>query len=123
MNPPIDVRVRTEYLATQSQPARGKFAFAYHITVTNQGGESATLLHRHWIITDGNGGKREVRGEGVVGEQPTIAPGDSYRYSSFAVLDTTVGTMEGSYEMALASGEQFLAPIRPFRLAVPGAIN
>lgn len=123
MSNTIDVSVLTEYLEAQSQPDKAKFAFAYHITVTNRGEESATLLSRHWIITDGNGRKREVRGEGVVGEQPTIAPGSSYRYSSFAVLDTRVGTMEGSYEMALPGNKRFQAPIRPFRLAVPGAIN
>ena len=123
MRPPIDVTVRTEYLAAQSHPEQNRYAFAYHITVTNNGTESATLLNRHWIITDGNGHKREVRGEGVVGEQPTIKPGSRYRYSSFAVLDTTVGIMEGQYEMATPDGGRFHAPIHPFRLAVPGAIN
>lgn len=123
MSSPITVSVRTEYLQAQSQPDRQKYAFGYHITITNNGTEPAKLISRHWIITDGNGLRREVTGLGVVGEQPEILPGTSYSYSSFAVLDTTVGTMEGSYQMEGPRNTVFEVPISPFLLAVPGAVN
>lgn len=123
MTNPITVEVRSEYLHAQSQPEQHKYAFGYHITITNQGEETATLISRHWVITDGNGSKKEVRGAGVVGEQPTLLPGKSFSYSSFAVIDTSVGTMEGSYQMRTASNQLFDAPIAPFLLAVPGTVN
>ncbi|MFA5632812.1 MAG: Co2+/Mg2+ efflux protein ApaG [Porticoccaceae bacterium] len=119
----ISIKVRTEFLSQESQPQRGKYAFGYHITISNGGTEAAKLISRHWIITDGNGVKQEVKGLGVVGEQPTIEPGGSYSYSSFAVLQTTVGTMEGSYDMHRPDGTRFRVPIDPFLLALPGAVN
>jgi len=119
----IAIKVRSEYLDAQSQPDNNKYAFGYHITITNTGSETAMLISRHWIITDGNGLKHEVKGLGVVGEQPKIEPGASFSYSSFALLETTVGTMEGSYEMRAPDGSMFRAPIDPFLLALPGAIN
>lgn len=119
----IAIDVETQYLAEQSLPGHRKYAFAYTITITNQGAESVRLLNRHWLITDGNNEMREVWGEGVVGEQPVIDAGDSYSYTSGAVLATAAGTMEGSYEMISASGRLFLAPVNTFSLAGPGALH
>ncbi|AUN94067.1 Co2+/Mg2+ efflux protein ApaG [Pseudazoarcus pumilus] len=120
-----DVRVEavTEYVAAQSDPANGRFAFAYHITVTNHGSIAARLMSRHWVITDGTGEVEEVRGDGVVGKQPTIVPGEHHRYTSGAILSTPVGTMHGSYRMVAADGHAFDAIIEPFRLAVPHTLN
>lgn len=120
-----DVRVEavTEYVPAQSDPANARFAFAYHITVINHGSVPARLMSRHWIITDGTGEVEEVRGDGVVGEQPTIAPGEHHRYTSGAILSTPVGTMHGSYRMLAADGHAFDAIIEPFRLAVPHTLN
>src|SRR5690606_15796834 len=114
----IDVSVQTRYLPEQSQPDDERFAFAYTVTLRNNGSEAAQLLSRHWIITDGNGRNQEIRGPGVVGQKPHIAPGEQYSYSSGSVLTTRVGTMQGSYQMVAADGKQFDAPIKPFRLAV-----
>ena len=119
----IQVSVTSEYLDAQSQPEKNKYTFAYHITISNQGTEAAQLISRHWIITDGEGNTREVKGLGVIGEQPMICPGENYHYSSFAVLDTVVGTMEGSYQMKAMDDSIFNAPIPAFLLAVPGAVN
>lgn len=119
----ISVRVTTEYLPRQSVPSQGKYAFAYHIRIENRGEEAVRLLSRHWIITDGNARVKEVRGPGVVGETPRIEPGDDYRYSSSVLLDTEVGTMEGSYQMISDQGETFDAMIPPFLLAAPGAVH
>lgn len=119
----IEVTAKVQYLANQSQPGNNRFAFAYHITIANHGSEPAQLISRHWIITDANEARQEVQGIGVVGEQPTILPGDAYRYTSGVVLDTEVGTMEGSYQMRDNDGEMFDAPIRPFLLAAPGVLH
>ncbi|MGP0173202.1 Co2+/Mg2+ efflux protein ApaG [Pseudomonas sp. NCHU5208] len=119
----IDVSVTTEYLAAQSQPEQNRYAFSYTITIVNQGELAAQLLSRHWIITDGDGRVQEVRGAGVVGQQPHIEPGASHTYSSGTVMTTQVGTMQGSYQMLAEDGERFDAPIAPFRLAVPGALH
>ena len=119
----IKIDVKTRYLPEQSAPAENRFVFAYTITITNRSAEPVRLLHRHWRITDANNRVQEVRGEGVVGEQPLIAPGDSYRYTSGAMLETAVGTMEGAYEMISASGHTFDAPIAVFSLAQPGALH
>ncbi|WIO74554.1 Co2+/Mg2+ efflux protein ApaG [Porticoccaceae bacterium LTM1] len=120
---PIQVTVQPEYLANQSEPGSRRFAFAYHITITNNGSQPAQLLSRHWHIVDGNNERKEVQGDGVVGEQPFIASGDSYRYSSGVILETPVGTMEGSYQMVGPDGDTFDAPIPAFVLAVPGALH
>jgi len=119
----ITVSVKTEYLLQQSKPDEAKFAFAYHITIHNQSDIRAQLLGRHWIITDANEAKQEVRGAGVIGEQPLIAPGQSYKYSSGVMLDTPIGTMEGSYNMRDDKGCEFDATIEPFLLSIPHAVN
>jgi len=119
----IRIHVETSYLDEQSSPSEQRYVFSYTITIRNEGRRSAKLLTRHWIITDANGRVKEVRGEGVVGEQPHLEPGQGFRYSSGAVLETPVGTMEGSYQMVDADGERFDAPIAPFRLAIPGILQ
>ena len=123
LNHDIHVKVKTEYLHGQSDPDSERFVFAYTITIRNEGTVSARLLTRHWIITDANGKVQEVRGEGVVGEQPHLQPGQDFRYSSGAVLETPVGAMEGSYQMVADDGSHFDAPIPTFRLAVPGLLH
>ena len=119
----IDVSVVTRFLAEQSQPEQHRFAFAYTVTVRNNGQIPARLLSRHWVITDGDGKVEEVRGAGVIGQQPLIEAGESHTYSSGTVMATTVGNMQGSYQMQAADGRQFDAVIAPFRLAVPGALH
>jgi ApaG protein len=119
----IKVDVETVYLEDQSEPAEQRFVFAYTITLRNSGKVPARLLTRHWIITDANGRIQEVRGEGVVGEQPHLKPGQGFRYSSGAVLETPVGSMHGSYQMVADDGAHFDAPIPAFRLAKPGMLH
>jgi len=119
----ITVKVKTEYLPQQSKPDQAQFAFAYHITIHNQSDIPAQLLGRHWIITDANDAKQEVRGAGVVGEQPLISPGQSYKYSSSVMLDTPIGTMQGCYKMRDDEGGEFDATIEPFLLSTPHAVN
>ncbi|MHA6495506.1 Co2+/Mg2+ efflux protein ApaG [Pseudomonas borbori] len=119
----VDVSVATRYLPEQSEPEQNRFAFAYTVTVTNNGQLSAQLLSRHWVITDGDGRVQEVRGAGVVGEQPHIAAGQSHTYSSGTLMATRVGIMQGSYQMLAEDGKRFDASIAPFRLAVPGALH
>jgi ApaG protein len=119
----IRVDVDTSYLEDQSDPKERRYVFSYTITIRNEGSVPARLLTRHWIITDSNGKVQEVRGEGVVGEQPYLKPGQGFRYSSGAVLETPVGAMQGSYQMVSDDGEQFDAPISPFRLAMPGLLH
>ena len=119
----IRVDVDTSYLEDQSDPKERRYVFSYTITIRNEGSVPARLLTRHWIITDSNGKVQEVRGDGVVGEQPYLKPGQGFRYSSGAVLETPVGAMEGSYQMVADDGEQFDAPIAAFRLAMPGLLH
>lgn len=119
----IEVVVKTEYLPYQSSPEKKQYAFAYHITLTNAGHIGVQLISRHWIIVDGNGVRREIKGMGVVGEQPMIASGESYKYSSGAVLETVVGTMQGSYHMQGDNGQGFNVDIPIFSLALPNALN
>lgn len=119
----IRIEVQSAYLEDQSEPEEGRYLFAYTITIHNDGALPAQLLTRRWLITDANGKVQEVRGDGVVGEQPRISPGKLHRYSSGAVLETPVGTMEGSYGMVSEDGDRFEAPIPRFRLAVPGILN
>ncbi|WP_460121859.1 Co2+/Mg2+ efflux protein ApaG [Pseudomonas sp. H3_G09] len=119
----VDVSVVTRYLPDQSQPEHDRFAFAYTITVQNNGELAAKLLSRHWVITDGDGHVEEVRGEGVVGQKPLIAAGESHTYTSGTVMTTKVGTMQGTYQMLSDDGKRFDATIKPFRLAVPGALH
>ena len=119
----ISIEVETNYLDDQSEPREQRYVFAYTITIRNEGEVPAKLLARHWIITDANGRVQEVKGEGVVGEQPYLKPGQGFRYSSGAVLETPVGTMQGSYQMVTDDGAQFEAPIAAFRLAMPGMLH
>ena len=119
----VDVSVVTRYLPDQSQPEHDRFAFAYTITVQNNGKVAAKLLSRHWVITDGDGHVEHVRGEGVVGQQPSIDVGKSHVYTSGTVMTTKVGTMQGTYQMLADDGKHFDAVIKPFRLAVPGALH
>ena len=119
----IIVRVKPSYLPEHSNPEQGEYAFAYAVEVSNNGNETVQLLSRHWIITDGNNSVREVQGEGVVGQQPHIAPGQTYRYSSGAILATKTGTMEGSYSMRSDSGEDFEAVIPTFGLIHPHSLQ
>ncbi|TDV49062.1 ApaG protein [Pseudomonas graminis] len=119
----VDVSVETRFLAEQSQPEHNRFAFAYTITVQNNGQLPAKLLSRHWVITDGDGQVEEVRGDGVVGQQPLIQPGQSHTYTSGTVMTTKVGNMQGTYQMLAEDGKRFDAVIAPFRLAVPGALH
>ena len=119
----IAVNVDTRYLEDQSDPGESRYVFAYTITIRNRGKVPAKLLGRHWVITDANGKVQEVCGEGVVGEQPHLQPGQGFRYTSGAVLETPVGSMQGSYQMLADDGERFDAPIPPFSLAIPGTIH
>ncbi len=119
----IDVAAQANYLSGQSNEEEGRFVFAYTIHLTNTGQVAAQLISRHWIITDSNPHVQEVRGAGVVGEQPTLKPGESYEYSSGTVLATQVGTMAGSYRMRAEDGTEFDAPIPPFVLSVPRVLH
>ena len=119
----IKIDVQTQYVAEDSKPAEERFVFAYTITISNRSNAAARLLNRHWIIADGNGEETEVRGPGVVGEQPRLEPGQSFRYVSGAVLETEVGSMRGSYEFEDDSGERFEVPIPTFSLSRPNAVH
>jgi ApaG protein len=115
----IRVAVTPRFLPEQSQPRQGRFFWAYTVEIANEGQETVTLLARHWIITDGLGRRERVDGPGVVGEQPVIAPGSSYTYTSGCPLTTPDGTMQGAYDMITASGELFQATIPAFSLDSP----
>lgn len=119
----IRIEVSTKYIVGQSEPDVGRYVFSYTITIENLGDLPARLLSRHWVITDANGKVQEVTGDGVVGEQPHLNPGEMFRYSSGAVLETPVGAMQGSYRMEADNGTNFDAPIPPFTLAVPGVLH
>jgi ApaG protein len=119
----IDVQIETNYMESQSQPEEQRFVFSYTVTIRNEGQVPARLLNRHWIITDANGKVQEVRGEGVVGEQPHLKPGETFRYTSGTVLDTPVGSMQGSYDMVDGQGNHFDAMIPAFSLARPGSLH
>ena len=119
----IQVQVTPAYLENQSNPANSEFVFSYTVEISNLGDESVQLLSRHWIITDANNLVREVQGDGVIGQQPHISPGETYRYSSGAILTTKTGMMEGSYTMLSNSGESFKAAIPTFGLIHPGSLQ
>jgi ApaG protein len=119
----IQIDVRTVYLPSQSAPEVNRYVFAYTITITNAGSVPARLVTRHWIITDANEQTREVRGEGVVGEQPYLLPGTSFQYTSGTILETPVGTMRGSYQMIADDGTQFDAEIPVFTLSIPRTLH
>lgn len=119
----VRIAVFPDYVPEQSDPVGGRWLFAYRIQIHNGGDEAVQLLSRHWIITTGNGTTEEVRGPGVVGQQPRLAAGESFEYTSFCPLDTPVGTMHGSFQMVTEGGDNFDAQISPFRLAEPGVLN
>ncbi|HET6588293.1 MAG TPA: Co2+/Mg2+ efflux protein ApaG [Oleiagrimonas sp.] len=119
----FDIQVETRFVPQQSRPGDNRFVFAYTITLRNTGQMPAQLLSRRWIIADANGKVEEVQGDGVVGEQPWMRPGEDYQYTSGAVLETPVGTMQGSYRMLADDGTHFEAPIAPFTLAIPRTLH
>lgn len=119
----IDIKVATRFLEAQSAPEHGRYVFAYTIRIRNRGPVAARILGRHWIITDANGKVVEVRGDGVVGEQPWLEPGGDYEYTSGTELETALGTMRGSYTMLAEDGTHFLAPIPPFTLSAPRTLH
>ena len=119
----LEIQIATRFLDEESEPEREHYVFAYTIRIRNLGRLPAQLVSRHWIITDGDGQVQEVRGEGVVGQQPHLQPGESHTYTSGTLLHTEVGSMHGTYQMLADDGTRFDAPIRPFRLAVPGALH
>jgi ApaG protein len=119
----FDIDVATRYLDEQSEPEQDRYVFAYTVRIRNAGKVPARLLGRHWVITDANGNVREVTGEGVVGEQPWLRPGEAFSYTSGAVLETHLGTMHGSYEMIADDGTRFDAPIPAFTLSVPRTLH
>lgn len=119
----VQIVAQVKHLAEQSDEADNRFVFSYTITLTNNGESTVQLLSRHWIITDGNNQVQEVRGQGVVGEQPVLKPGQSFGYTSGTVLSTPVGTMTGSYQMVAEDGTKFDAPIPQFVLSVPRVLH
>ena len=119
----IRVDVETRFLDDKSTPRENRYVFAYTINIRNEGAQAARLVARHWVISDANGKVQEVRGDGVVGEQPWLRPGDNFEYTSGAVLETSVGTMKGSYRMLADDGTWFEAPIEEFTLSIPRTIH
>ena len=119
----IEVSVASEFRPDRSTPAQGRYLFTYTVRIVNVGTSPARLVSRHWIITDARGEREEVKGEGVIGQQPHLAPGQSFQYTSFCVLRTPLGQMLGTYTMSRDDGTRFEAAIAPFALAVPAALN
>ena len=119
----IRIEVQSAYMPERSAPGDGEYLFEYHVRISNVGAETAQLVSREWIITNADGEVERVKGPGVVGEQPVLAPGGSFEYRSFCPLKTSVGSMHGSYQMVTADGDQFDAIITPFTLAIPHALN
>ena len=113
----VKIEVKSEFVPERSNPERRIYFFVYHVTISNEGQETVQLRSRHWVITNGDGRKEEVRGPGVVGEQPTLAPGEAFEYTSFCPLDTPFGMMHGTYQMVTEDGLQFEAEIAPFTLS------
>jgi ApaG protein len=119
----IQVEVKPAYVAGQSDPGNNHYVFSYTVTIRNEGAQPAKLLTRHWIITDGDGQVQEVKGEGVIGEQPYLKPGEGFQYTSGTFMSTPVGTMQGSYQMVADDGEKFDAEIPSFTLSVPNVLH
>jgi len=119
----VDVKQSVRYLADQSDSEKSHHVFAYTMTITNQGTVAAKLLSRHWHITDANGKTHEVKGKGVIGKQPHLQPGESFQYTSFAVLITPIGCMHGSYQMLADDGTHFDATINAFSLSLPAILH
>lgn len=119
----IQVSVKPQYIPHQSRPEQGRFVYAYTITIANQGESAAQLIGRHWVISDEREKQQEVRGIGVVGEQPYLAPGKSYTYTSGVILETETGIMQGSYQMKTDGGELFDVEVPAFALVPPHAVH
>jgi ApaG protein len=119
----IEVTVEPNFLPERSSAENCQFFWSYTVVITNSGKETVQLRTRHWIITDASGRRQEVRGEGVVGEQPVLAPGESFKYSSWCPLKTPTGVMRGTYQMVGARGNQFDIEIAPFALKAPYTVN
>jgi ApaG protein len=119
----VRVRVRSEYAPERSQPSRSQWFFLYTVTISNESAETVQLLTRHWMVTDGAGHIEEVRGPGVVGKQPTLAPGEAFEYTSGWPLTTPFGVMEGTYQMVTAGGDHFDAKIAPVTLSEPYTVH
>ena len=119
----VRVSVAPRFISEQSSPDAGKYFFSYTITIVNSGAEGCQLVSRHWLITNGDGKEQEVMGEGVIGKQPLIKSGESFTYTSGVLLETPVGTMQGSYQMLDHDQNPFDVEIEPFLLAFPGAVN
>ena len=119
----VHVDVRSFFVPDRSNPDRDHYFFAYRVRISNRGAAPVQLISRRWVITSGDGHTEEVNGPGVVGEQPHLNPGEEFRYSSGAVLETPVGAMQGLYRMEADNGVNFDAPIAPFTLAVPGVLH
>jgi ApaG protein len=119
----VRIEVESAYVPERSAPEQDYYFFAYRVRISNVGEETVQLLSRHWVITDGDSKIEEVRGPGVIGEQPVLEPGQAHEYTSACPLRTQVGTMHGSYQMVSASGESFDAQIAPFTLALPNVLN
>lgn len=119
----IQIEVKTTYVSTQSAPESNRYVFAYTITITNLGNVAARLMTRHWVITDANNKVQEVRGAGVVGQQPYLVPGMSFEYTSGTVLETPVGSMRGSYQMVAEDGTEFDAEVPAFVLSMPRTLH
>lgn len=119
----ISVTVNSRYIETESNPEANRFVFAYTVHIKNKGGLGATLISRHWIITDANNRTQEVKGKGVIGEQPYLKPGESFEYTSGTMMETPVGSMHGSYQMIANDNHHFDAIIKPFTLALPKLLN
>ncbi len=119
----IRVSVTSAFRPDRSEPGQGRWLFSYTVRVANEGELAAQLVSRHWIITDANGEREEVVGDGVVGQQPRLSPGEQFEYTSFCILKTPHGSMRGTYRMVRADGTSFDARIAPFALVVPGAVT
>jgi ApaG protein len=119
----ISIKATPQYIESQSSPDDHRYVFVYTITITNTGATPAKLLSRHWLITDSNGKAQEVKGEGVIGKQPHLKPGESFRYSSGAMIETSVGIMEGNYLMVSDEGDTFKASIPQFTLSIPRTLH
>jgi len=119
----IKVVVDSQYIEAESNPEANRYVFAYTVQITNDGGMGAKLISRHWIITDANNRTQEVKGKGVIGEQPYLKPGESFEYTSGTMMETPVGSMQGSYQMVSNDEHHFDAIIEPFTLALPKILN
>jgi ApaG protein len=119
----ILVTVRTQYIPEKSSASAHQYAFAYTVTIANRGTVTTQLVSRHWIITDADGDVQEVRGEGVVGAQPVLRPGEEFEYTSWCMIATPAGSMRGSYQMVTADGDRFDAEVAPFRLTQANLLN